>query len=446
MKPPFDCRGADVLVAGLGRSGQAAARLLAARGAKVTGADEGRPEVGDLPRLAAVRLGEQGFPAAGRDLVVVSPGIPLAHPDLARARARGTLVVAEVELASWFVAAPICGVTGTNGKSTTTALAGEMLRAAGRRPFVGGNLGTPLCEAIGGDYDVLAVELSSFQLESIQTFRAGVAAFLNLTPDHLDRHGSLEGYAAAKARLFANQAADGVAVLNAADPHSARMAAAGPAARRWFGGDAERAAAADALPVEGGFTIGPPGSAGERYALRNRALRGAHNLENAMAAALCARALGAGPGAIQGALDTFPGLPHRLEWIRERGGVEWINDSKATNVESTAVALRAVAGPLWWIAGGRGKGAPYAPLRPLLAGRTRGALLVGEEAGTIDRELSDVVAPIHALTIEGAVRIAAERARGGETVLLSPACASYDQFANYGARGDHFRRLVRALP
>ncbi|MHB8417411.1 MAG: UDP-N-acetylmuramoyl-L-alanine--D-glutamate ligase [Myxococcales bacterium] len=444
MSAPFDLRGANALVVGLGRSGRAAVRLLASQGARVTAVDEGRPDVGDLASVAAqLQLGRSGFDVTGRDLIVVSPGVPLAHVDLAGALARGAPVVAEVELASWFLPQPLVGITGTNGKSTTTALCGEMLRAASVRAFVGGNLGTPLCEAVGGGWDALVVELSSFQLEGIRSLRARVGAFLNLTPDHLDRYATLDGYAAAKARLFENQRVDDVAVLNAADPASARMAAAGKG-RRWHFGPAARPPPS-ARPAEGGFAIDFPPARSERYALGNRALRGQHNLENAMAAALCARALDVPAEAVQRALDSFAGLPHRLELVRELRGVEYVNDSKATNVDSAAVALRAVPGPLWWIGGGRGKGAPYAPLRSLLADRTRGILLIGEDAPAMQRELGGVAPIVLAGTLEAALHAAAGQAKAGETVLLSPACASYDQFRDYEERGDTFRRLVREL-
>ena len=440
---PFELSGCSALVVGLGRSGQAAARLLATRGARITAVDEGRPQLPDLGPAVDVQLGRSGLPIEGRDLIVVSPGVPMTHPDLARARTAGQRVVAEVEVASWFLPEPIIGITGTNGKSTTTALCGEMLRAAGLRTFVGGNLGTPLSEAVAGPWDAVVVELSSFQLEGIESFHARVAAFLNLTPDHLDRHGTLEGYAAAKSRLFARQGPDDVAILAAGDPASATMAAAG-SARRWYFGDA-RGEAPGARPSAEGFELRLPDGPVEVYRLANRALRGAHNLSNAMAAALCARALEVRPEAVQTGLDRFPGLPHRLEWIRERGGVEYVNDSKATNVDSAAVALRAIPAPLWWIAGGRGKGASYAPLRPLLEGRVRGLLLIGEDAGTIERELGAVGPTSRVGDLASAVCLASERAVKGDTVLLSPACASYDQFKSYEDRGDSFRRLVEAL-
>jgi UDP-N-acetylmuramoylalanine--D-glutamate ligase len=440
----MELRGANALVVGLGRSGRAATRLLAAQGARVTAVDEGRPDVGDLAGVAAeLHLGQGGFDARGRDLVVVSPGVPLSHPDLAKALSGGTRVVAEVELASWFLPQPIVGITGTNGKSTTTALCGEMLRAGSLRTFVGGNLGTPLCDAVGGAWDALVVELSSFQLEGIRTFHAHVAAFLNLTPDHLDRYASLDAYAEAKAHLFENQGSEDVAVLNAQDPASPRMAAAGQGRRWQFGLAGLPTPSAHA--ADGGFDIELSPGRGERYRLGSRALRGQHNLENAMAAALCARALDVSQEAVQRGLDSFPGLPHRLEWIRELRGVDFLNDSKATNVDSAVVALRAMPGPLWWIAGGRGKGAPYAPLRPLLEGRTRGILLIGEDAPQLARELAGIAPVTIAGTLEAAVRLAAERATQGDAVLLSPACASYDQFKNYEERGDAFRRLVKSL-
>ncbi len=441
MTPALE--GKNALVLGLGRSGKAAVRLLARERARVFGADEGRPDLAGLEGLAApARVGEAGFATEGHDLVVLSPGVPRAHPDVARAVAQGTPVVGEVELASWFLDAPIVGITGTNGKSTTTALCGEMFRAAGRKVFVGGNLGTPLCDAVGGRWDALVVELSSFQLESVDRLRCRVGAFLNLTPDHLDRYAGAADYAAAKARLFERLEASGAAVLNGEDPWSERMAAVTKARRLDFALELPGAAG---RPAEGGLELELEAGRPERYRLRNPALRGAHNLANALAAGLAARALDVPPDAVQRALDGFAGLPHRLERIRVRDGVEWINDSKATNVDSTAVALRAIPGPIWWIAGGRGKGAPYAPLRPLLDGRAKGLLLVGEDAERIGRELAGVgpVAPVG--TLEAAVREAASRARSGETVLLSPACASYDQFQNYAERGDRFRQLVTEL-
>jgi UDP-N-acetylmuramoylalanine--D-glutamate ligase len=442
---PSDLKGMDVLVVGLGRSGRSAVRLLLGAGARVTAADRAPAAslsgLADLERAGvSLELGAERLGSARRDLIVVSPGVPLAQPDLETARVAGVPVIAEVELASWFLPQPLVGITGTNGKSTTTALCGEMLRAAGRTPFVGGNLGTPLSDAVGGRCDVLVVELSSFQLEGIESLRPRAAALLNLSPDHLDRYPTLEAYGSAKARIFQNQLPDDVAVFNADELACTALAGRSRARKLGFGGPAASELAA--WPVATGFELAGPSGTPENHPVRNRALRGSHNVANAMAAALCARAQGASPAAIQAGLDGFPGLPHRMEWVRERAGVEYVNDSKATNVDSAAVALRAVPGWLCWIAGGRGKGAPYAPLRPLVAGRLRCLLT---DAAALGEELAGV-GPVESCgDLPRAVQRAGERAQAGDTVLFSPACASYDQFRNFEERGDLFRSLVQAL-
>jgi UDP-N-acetylmuramoylalanine--D-glutamate ligase len=441
-------RGKDVLVVGLGRSGRSAAQLLAKVGSRVTAADRAPPEaltgMADLER-AGVRLdlGRDRLAVERRDLIVVSPGVPLAHPDLVAARVAGTHVIGEVELASWFLSQPLVGITGTNGKSTTTALCGEMLQAEGRSTFVGGNLGTPLSEATAGHFDVLVVELSSFQLEAIEALHLRAAALLNLSPDHLDRYPTLEAYGEAKARIFRNQVSDDVAVFNADEPSCVALAGRSRARQLAFGRSPKDALAA--RPISGGFELASGKGEPEGHRVQSRALRGSHNLANAMAAALCARALGASPAAVQAGLDRFPGLPHRMEWVRDRAGVEYINDSKATNVASAAVALRALPGWLCWIAGGRGKGSSYVPLRPLVEGRLRCLLTIGEDAPAIAQEMAGL-GPVEACGDLGrAVQLAAQRAVKGDTVLLSPACSSYDQFRNFEERGDLFRSLVRSL-
>ena len=428
-----DLKGVRSAVVGAGKSGLAAAGLLRERGAEVVLFDEKPLEV-KAPPGVRLELGRPRFALKDRELVVVSPGVPWNHPDLKAARLGGTRVVAEVELASWFLTQPMAAVTGTNGKSTTTALLGSMLSAGGRRTFVGGNLGTPLSEAVNGDYDALAVELSSFQLEGIESLHPRAAAILNLTPDHLDRYPTLEAYADAKAAIFARQSREDLSVLNADDPWYARFRVRASGQLRTFGIHG----LADAQPGPAGFSVGQCG-----YRVQNRALRGEHNLANAMAAALLASGMGVAPEAIQMGLDRFPGLPHRLELVRQLKGVEWINDSKATNVDSTAVALKAVPGPLIWIAGGRGKGLSYAPLEPLLGPRLHRSLLIGEDAGRIESELPRAAERWE--TLERAVARAAEIARAGDTVLMSPACASYDQFKSYEERGLRFRALVEAL-
>jgi UDP-N-acetylmuramoylalanine--D-glutamate ligase len=454
--PPL--RDRKVTVVGLAKSGVAAARLAAREGARVTVTDVRGPEalsaaLAALP--AGVRRTLGGHDPAdleGADLVVVSPGVPLANPALAAARTKGVPIWGEVELAWRFLeGTPLVGITGTNGKSTTTALAGALL-AEDRPTFTGGNLGTPACQHVlsGARADAIVLELSSFQLEGCHTLRPTIGAVLNLTPDHLDRYRDLDDYGAAKARLFARQAPTDAAVANARDPRALAMIAGSRAAGYTFGfGSPAPRAARDA-----GGEPGPAGAvlslrlgagAEEAYHLRNRALRGRHNRENAMAAVLCARLSGVPGAAVQRGLDRFPGLPHRLELVHEARGVEWVNDSKATNVDSTSVGLAAFpegAPRVLVIMGGRGKGAPYAPLRVLFPGRVKALLTLGEDAPRVERELGDLCPTEPCGDLPGAVRRAAALAAPGDVVLLSPACASYDQFDNYEQRGEAFRRLA----
>jgi UDP-N-acetylmuramoylalanine--D-glutamate ligase len=348
----------------------------------------------------------------------------------------------------------VVGITGTNGKSTTTALTGALVGAS-RKAFTGGNLGTPLCQhVLEGDLGAAVVlELSSFQLEGVVRFRAQVAAILNVTPDHLDRYPSFDAYAAAKGALFATQQPGDFAVANERDGRAMALAGASRGARLGFGfGPAaeEAARCPDGEPGASGAPISlrRAGGAKESYLVRNVALRGRHNRENAMAAILCARLSGTPPAAIQAGLDAFPGLPHRLERVAMGRGVEWVNDSKATNVDSTSVGLAAFpAGDtrVVLIMGGRGKGAPYAPLRPLFPGRVKALLTIGEDAPAVERELGALAPTEPCHTLAGAARRAADLAGPGDVVLLSPACASYDQFVNYEERGEAFRRLASEL-
>lgn len=443
----------QVVVVGLGKSGKGAVELLLARGAKVTVIDE-KPEAPEAralePRGVTVKLG--GFPPnwwAGADAIVVSPGVPLSRAELEAARNADVPMYGEVELA-WRQlpprAGPVLGVTGTNGKSTTTALLGALVQASGRKTFVGGNLGRPFTEACLDTYEVHVVELSSFQLEGIERAAFKGAAILNLTPDHLDRYPNHAAYGAAKARIFMNQPHGGFAVINAGDPDVARLAHQAKVPVYGFTRDPRQGAEGLAgLAVGAGGSFAFTFGAKERFTLGNRALRGDHNLENAMAAALMARLAGVPAEAIQRGLDAFPGLAHRMELVRELDGVEWINDSKATNVDSSLVALKALPGRIWLIAGGKGKGAPYAPLVEAAAGKLHGVLTIGKDAPTI-AEAFQGRCPVHACgTLDAAVKQARALATRGDVVLLSPACASYDQFDHFEHRGDTFKRLVRAL-
>ncbi len=457
------------VVFGLARSGLSAARLLVREGARVLAVDQRPPsaflngsgsELGDpiaeLKELGVrMALGENPSAALLRSaqLVVVSPGIPLALPVIQEARREGVEVIGEVELARRLCPrVPMVGITGTNGKSTTTALTGELFSYGGQRAFVGGNLGRALSDACldGRPWDVWVVELSSYQLEGISETRVNAAAVLNLAPDHLDRYADLEAYSKAKARIFQNQQLGDVAVVNADDPAVLTLATGLPTSVFGFSlrpagsGDLPSFLKGVARAEEGGqdFTL-PLGA--ERYHLANRALRGPHNVANAMAASLLARLSGVSPEAVQRGLDSFPGLAHRLESVRTVNGVEWINDSKATNVDSSRIALSTLQGSLWLIAGGRGKGAPYSPLVAAGAGKLKGVFTIGEDAERIGAAFKESYPVYPCETLERAVYRAFELAHAPGTVLLSPACASFDQFKNFEARGDAFKQWVEKL-
>ena len=449
----MELRGARALVVGLGKSGGAAARLLLREGASVAVADAKQVSVPEGARFAGAPRPEV---YEGIDLVVKSPGVPRAALQGARGQ-----IIGEIELAFRFLREPVVGITGTNGKSTTTALTGHLLRTAGLRAFVGGNLGTALSERVltGGDLDASVCELSSFQLEDVRLLRCAAAAVLNVTPDHFDRYASMDDYAAAKARIFERQRPGDLAVLNADDEWCRKMTTLPGVRRALFTGKEQTAEARSsrraASPEENNLSALRvsavcifPGTVtvdGADYRITAKTLRGAHNAQNAMAALLMARHLGVAPEALQRGLDTYPGLPHRLEPVRTLNGVEWVNDSKATNVDSVEKALGAFEGGLFVIMGGRGKGAPYAPLRPLFSGRVKNLLTIGEDARRIEEELGDLAPVQRCGDIESAVAWAHGRARSGDVVLLAPACASYDQFKNFEERGERFKMLVRSL-
>jgi UDP-N-acetylmuramoylalanine--D-glutamate ligase len=462
MAPALD--GKKVLVVGLGRSGVAAARLAAARGAAVTVTDR-KPEgeVGEAlaalpPGVAVEAGGHRRDSFLGADLIVTSPGVP-EIAELRAAREAGVAVTGELELASRFVDAPIIAVTGTNGKSTTTALAGALVGTLGRPVFVGGNLGTPLAEAVGtpaaGAGGVCVVEVSSFQLETAETFRPAVGVLLNITPDHLDRHGSLAAYAAAKARLFAAQREEDFAVVNA-DDEIAEGAARGARSRRIAISTRRSLAGAAAASGAGwleedGLRLRMPGAGGapERYPRELAGLVGRHNLENALAALAAARALGVDPNRAAQALAAFRPLPHRMELVGARGGgggeVRFYDDSKGTNVGATVAALSGFPRPVVLIAGGKDKGGSYAPLADAMRSVGRAAVVIGEAAGKIREALAPVVPVEAAPTLEAAVARAAALAAPGDAVVLSPACSSFDMFLDYAHRAEVFRAAVLAL-
>jgi UDP-N-acetylmuramoylalanine--D-glutamate ligase len=370
--------------------------------------------------------------------------VPPQRPLLAAARRAGLPIIAEVELAFPFLDGPVVGITGSNGKSTTTALTGALLRAAGLPVEVCGNIGRPLSAVVEGPPGrVFVVELSSFQLEATETFRPRAAALLNLSPDHLDRYPDLAGYGGAKQRIFRLQGPEDTAVLNADDPWVADLAVRARRRRFSLRGPVDDGAWLDGERVVEG---GPPPDAApvELFRRGELPLAGVHNLENAMAAALLARAMGVEPAALRAGLASFHGLPHRLERVAEEGGVVWYDDSKGTNVAATA---RAVEGfpdrSVHLILGGRNKGADPADLRPTVERKAARLYLIGESAADFERALGDLAPVERAGTLAEAVRRARRSARPGEAVVLSPACASFDQFRDFADRGRQFQALVR---
>jgi UDP-N-acetylmuramoylalanine--D-glutamate ligase len=437
--------GSRVLVLGSGISGRSAAAFCAAQGARVVVADE---RGGDAAALAAdlasgrggpveVRLGAPFPDAADFDLVVPSPGVP---PSRYAARARR--VWGDIELAFRALAVPVVAVTGTNGKSTTTVLAAAMLRAAGLRARAAGNLGEPALGLVGQPLDVAVLEVSSFQLETVETFRPRVAVLLNLEENHLDRHGSFDAYAAAKARIFAAQREDDVAVVNADDLRALALARAGRASLRTF----QRVGPVARGAWWEGSAIGLAGPEGvRRLALDDFVDVAFPPAENLLAALLAAEAMGADPAKALRALADFRPLAHRLEALGQLGGATWIDDSKATTPAAARFALERQSAPVVWIAGGRDKDLPFESAGRAARGRVRIALLIGEAAGKIADALGGDVPFERVGDLAAAARRAAELARAGDVVLLSPACASFDQFRSFEERGERFRALFATL-
>ncbi len=442
-----------VLVVGLGKSGLAAARFLKARGARVTVSDA-RPTtlIAELPQLLdegfVVESGSHGLLTFRRqDLIVVSPGVPMNVPELATVRAVGAHIIGELELGWRFLQGEVVAITGSNGKTTTTTLVGEILKADGRPTLVGGNIGLPVVELAGEStaetWSVL--EVSSFQLETVETFMPRIAMVLNITPDHLDRHGSFEAYAAAKARITEFQTGEDFLVLNAEDVQAQGVAAKTRAQISWFSGK-RRVKQGAFVHGESVFFCATEGAQPEAVMpVAEIPLAGAHNVENVLAAVCAARLAGVASEVIRGAVAGFKAVEHRLEFVREVGGVRYLNDSKATNVDAAMKAVSSFAGGVWLILGGKDKDSDYTTLGPLLRERVKTVITIGSAAEKIERELAGVVKIESAETLERAVRLAAEQAVAGDTVLLAPACASFDQFKNYEERGRVFKALVQGL-
>jgi UDP-N-acetylmuramoylalanine--D-glutamate ligase len=465
---PLDLNGKRVTVLGLARSGVAAAHLLQAVGARATVADS-KEEVllaealANLDRTTVAVKAGPGYESAldGAELVVISPGVPSGLPSVQAARGRGVPVVGELELASWFLPPPIVGVTGTNGKSTTVTLVGRLLQESGHRPFVGGNLGTPLSKAAlefvkagrlsqreAWPYDWIVAEVSSFQLETTRDFHPRVAAILNITTDHLDRYDSIEDYVAAKARIVLNQTAADCAVVNADDPYVMQLAhGLKPRALYFTVKDPPAPAASsmaayldqDRLMVQVGGRVE---EVGRRAEMR---LLGQHNMANSLAAVLIALQCECPIEVIRRVLRTFPGIEHALELVRDWRGVRFVNDSKGTNVDATLKALEAFSAPIVLIAGGRDKGGDFAKLRESVQRRVKRVILIGEAAPRLRQALAGYERITPAGSFKEAVEVASREAVPGDVVLLSPACASFDMFRDYQDRGRQFKALVMAL-
>lgn len=438
---------ADILIVGLGKTGLSVARFLARRGLAFAVADSRMEPPGlaelraEYPR-AAVHLGP--FEAElfrGFRTLVVSPGLAVSEPAIRAAAEAGAEIIGDIELFARHVKAPFIAITGSNGKSTVTTLVGELLAAAGRKVRVGGNLGTPALDLLAepNDAEIYVLELSSFQLETTSSLRPAASVVLNVSEDHMDRYPDLAAYAEAKGRVYQGAA---VAVVNRDDDWSLRLARASEPARTVsFGLDAPAAGQWGMVDHESQLWL----AHGDRLFVRERelTLRGRHNMANALAALALVEAVGVDLAAVLDALRRFAGLPHRSQFVGHFHALDWINDSKGTNVGATAAALAGQTAPVVLIAGGLGKGQDFTVLRPLLAKKARGVVLIGQDAGLIAQAWAGAAPIVRAADMGEAVSMAAELGRPGDAVLLSPACASFDMFKGYDHRGEVFAAEVR---
>jgi UDP-N-acetylmuramoylalanine--D-glutamate ligase len=447
----MDVKGKRVLVVGLGKSGIASALFLADHGARVAVSDTKSQEDlhHEIPQLLDRGIGvEAGYHGERtfkeQELIVISPGVPYDVPQLEQARQAGIPVIGEVELAARYLKGQIVAITGSNGKTTTTALAGEIIAAGGKKTLVGGNIGTPAISFVNSATDDtwIVLEVSSFQLETIETFHPKIAIVLNVTPDHLDRHHTFENYAAAKARIFENQTAGDFAVLNADDATCVAMAEKTKAAVYWV--------SRLHLVEHGAFVRGDEiiwrDKVGEQpiMLVKDIALKGAHNVENVLAGVCAGMLAGVAPADIRRAVANFKAVEHRLEYVASIRGVDYYNDSKATNVDATIKALESFSGGIHLILGGKDKGSDYTVLNPLLSERVKRVYTIGAAATKIESQIKGAQV-VSAGTIDNAVRRASELAAAGDIVLLAPACASFDQFMSYEHRGRVFKDLVKQL-
>ena len=440
----------NVLVVGLARTGLAVAEFLLKKGARVTITDQlSESDLGsavDSARDLGCELALGGHPAdifSEADLVVVSPGIPLNLPQLIVAKNKGVPITGELELASRFLSLPTVAISGTNGKTTTTELVGDMLRRSGKSVFVGGNIGNPLITLLQQEeaFEIAVVEVSSFQLDTMETFHPQVAVLLNISEDHLDRYDSFGDYVASKCRLFANQTAEDTAVVPARDP---LIGVRCTIRSRQLNFSLSKNSAHAYLERARLFSRIIPRPT-RHYDLRRWQLTGNHNQQNLLAAVLAATCMGAKPEAIQQSIDNFKPLPHRMELIHHWRGIRFYNDSKATNVDSVVRSLESFTGSTILIAGGRDKAGSYAPLTALVRQRVKMLVLMGEARFRLAKDLGNLSCTVVVDDMDAAVQVALDAAGPGDVVLLSPACSSFDLYQNYKARGDHFRSLVHEL-
>jgi UDP-N-acetylmuramoylalanine--D-glutamate ligase len=449
----MELKGKKILVVGLGKSGLAAALFLRRKGAQVTVSDARSAEVlaKDIPALLEegimVEAGGHGLLTFRRqDLIVVSPGVPLDTPELVQVRNFGLPIIGELELAARFLKGKVLAITGSNGKTTTTTLCGEILKAGNLPVQVGGNIGVPVIALVDDSRDDTwsVLEVSSFQLETIEQFHPQIAAILNITPDHLDRHGSFENYVAAKERIFMNQTAEGALILNADDDIASRAAARTKSQVYWF--SRNRVVRQGAFVYEGAIVFRPSEQSAPEFIVKLESihLRGQHNVENVLGAVCAARLAGVAPEAIRTAVENFHAVEHRLEFVTNVNGVDYYNDSKATNVDAAMKAIAAFPSGIHLILGGKDKNSDYRLMRPLLQKRVRVVYTIGAAAEKIITHIEGAVPIVNAGTLDIAVAKAAEAAQPGEIVLLAPACSSFDQFENYEHRGQVFKDLVLA--
>lgn len=454
-------KGKKVLVVGLGKSGQTAARFLTNQGAKVTVSDsKGKNELSDALKALAdlkieLEIGKHDPKTfTSQDLIVLSPGVPMNNEGIAAAKAANIPVINDIELASYFIKQPIVAVTGTNGKTTTTSLISEMLKNEGKKVFTGGNIGTPVLSLLNDNIeaDVVVLELSSFQLEAVDQFKPAVAVYTNFAPNHLDRYPSgVESYYEAKRRMIKNADKDTVLVTNLDNERGARLGDGFPGKVMYFTRRDPMTIGGQVAETFNGAYLKRP-----RMVMKSNGneqicdlmlckLPGDHNRENIMAAATAASALGCSVAAIKKTVDTFKGVAHRLEFVRRKDNVVFYNDSKSTSVPALTTALNAFMAPVILIAGGRDKDQDFSPLVDLVKKRVKNLILVGESKEKMNRVIGDFSETFLVGTFEEAVLLAYQKSRNGDIILLSPACASYDMFKSFEERGDYFKKLVAQL-